>query len=116
MRIGPSALVLANWPVRSSRMRPRLKSIVWERVGQQLRLVYDVRDHFVLDNDDGAVEDLLMLLREGVPTIPEVAEALRDQGRQVPIDDVAAAVDVLDDHRHLEAADKLGRLDQTELE
>jgi molybdopterin/thiamine biosynthesis adenylyltransferase len=94
-------------------MRPRLKSIVWERVGQQLRLVYDVRDQFVLDDEDGAVEALLILLREGGRTMPELAAAMSDQGRQVPVDDVAAAVDVLDHHRLLEDGDQLGRLDET---
>lgn len=94
-------------------MRPRLKSIAWERVGQQLRLVYDVRDQFVLDDEDGAVEALLILLREGGRTLSELAAVLSDQGRKVPVEDVAAAVEVLDHHRLLEDGDQLGRLDES---
>src|SRR6266540_265791 len=40
-------------------MRPRLKGVVWERDGQQLQLVYDIRDHFLLADPDGAVDGLL---------------------------------------------------------
>lgn len=56
-------------------MRPRLKG-VWERNGDELRLVYDIRDHFLLSDPDGAVEALLELLREGGRTLPELAAAL----------------------------------------
>ncbi|TCO56071.1 molybdopterin/thiamine biosynthesis adenylyltransferase [Actinocrispum wychmicini] len=97
-------------------MRPQLKSIVWERVDRQLRLVYDVRDQFVLDDEDGAVEALLVLLRAGGRTVSELAAALGEQGRQVPVDDVVAAVEVLDHYRLLEDGGHLGRLDETEQE
>jgi hypothetical protein len=37
-------------------MRPRLKGVVWQREGRHLRLVYDIRDHFLLADPDGTVE------------------------------------------------------------
>lgn len=94
--------------------RPQLKSIVWERVGQQLRLVYDVRDQFLLDDEDGTVEALLMLLRAGGRTVPELAAALNDP--RVSVYDVAAAVEALDACRLLEDGDQLGRFGETERE
>jgi molybdopterin/thiamine biosynthesis adenylyltransferase len=97
-------------------MRPQLKGVVWERDGRQLRLVYDIRDHFLLADADGAVEALLELLREGGRTLPELAAALNGQGRQIPPDDVAAAVGLLDGHGLLEDGDHLRRLGADERE
>lgn len=97
-------------------MRPRLKGVSWEHDGDQLRLVYDIRDHFVLADPDGAVEALLRLLREGGRTLPELAAALADQGREIPVDDVAAAVGLLDGHGLLEDGDRLGRMGAAERE
>jgi len=97
-------------------MRPRLKGVVWERNGDELRLVYDIRDHFLLSDPDGAVEALLELLREGGRTLPELTAALAGQGRRVPVDDLAAAVELLDGNGLLEDGDRLGRLDADEQE
>lgn len=97
-------------------MRPRLKGVAWERDGDQLRLVYDIRDHFLLADPDGAVEALLELLREGGRTLPELAATLAGQGRSVPVDDLAAAVELLDVNGLLEDGDRLGRLGAAELE
>jgi len=97
-------------------MRPRLKGVIWERVGVQLQLVYDIRDHFLLADPDGAVEALLELLREGGRTLPELAAALAGQGRPVPVDDLAAAVELLDGNGLLEDGDRLGRLVADDME
>lgn len=97
-------------------MRPRLKDVVWERVGPQLRLVYDIRDQFLLADGDGGVEVLLELLREGGRTMPELVAALDDRGRRIPVDDLAAAVALLDGHGLLEDGDHLGRLGADERE
>lgn len=97
-------------------MRPRLKGVVWERDGDQLRLVYDIRDHFLLADPDGAVEALLELLREGGRTLPELVEALAGDGREIPVDDLAAAVELLDGNGLLEDGDRLDRLGAAERE
>lgn len=97
-------------------MRPQLKGVVWERVGERLRLVYDIRDQFVLTDEDGAVERLLELLREGGRTPPELVAALAAAGRDVTIEDVAAAIELLDEHGLLEDGDHLGRLAAAEQE
>jgi molybdopterin/thiamine biosynthesis adenylyltransferase len=95
-------------------VRPQLKGVVWERAGQQLRLVYDIRDQFLLDDEDGAVEALLALLREGGRTLPELAAALGD--RRIPLDDIVAAVALLDSQGLLEDGDHRDRLDVAEQE
>lgn len=58
-------------------MRPQLKEFAWDRDGDQLRLVYDVRDRFVLNDSDGSVERLLDLLREGGRTTTSTAHPTR---------------------------------------
>lgn len=90
--------------------RPRLKSMVWERVGDDLRVVYDIRDHFVLTDPDGTVETLLELLREGGRTVAQLAEALAGGSGPVPVEDLVAVVQVLDAHRLLEDEHRLGNL------
>ncbi|MEV0841736.1 ThiF family adenylyltransferase [Actinocatenispora sera] len=84
-------------------MRPRLKSVAWERDGARLRLVHDVRDRLLVEDPDGAVERLLELLRAGGRTVAELAEQLA-----MPVDDVAAAVAALDEYRLLEDGERLG--------
>lgn len=84
-------------------MRPVLKSAVWERVGDQLRVVYDRRDQLLLEDPDGVVEALLDLLATGGRTVAEIAAELR-----IPVDDVSAAVAELDGCGLLEDSDRLG--------
>lgn len=91
-------------------MRPRLKGVVWERDGDDLRVVYDRRDPMAVADPDGAVEALLGLLREGGRTPAELAAELAAGGRAIGADDVAAALGVLDEHRLVEDGDRLGRL------
>ncbi|GAA4532122.1 HesA/MoeB/ThiF family protein [Nonomuraea ferruginea] len=86
-------------------MRPRLKTLAWERAGDELRLVYDPRDRLVLPDPDGTVEKLLHLLREGGRTVAELAGEL-----SLPVADVSAAVAALDAERLLEDGDRLGEL------
>jgi molybdopterin-synthase adenylyltransferase len=86
-------------------VRPVLKSAAWERVADRLRVVYDLRDQFVIEDPDGAVEALLGLLAQGGRTVPELAAALR-----VPVDDVIAALELLDDCGLVEDGDPLRSL------
>jgi len=92
-------------------MIPRLKGVVWQRVGEQLRVVYDIRDHFVLPDPDGRIEMLLELLAEGGRSLPELADAFARRGSPVPERDLAGAVELLDAHRLLEDGRRLGRID-----
>ena len=85
-------------------MRPQFKDVRWERVGPDLRLVYDTKEQLLIEDADVAVENLLELLREGGREPAELAGALK-----VPVDDVMAAVELLDSHRLLEDGDRLGR-------
>ena len=86
-------------------LTPQLKDVAWERVGTDLRLVYDLRDQFVVEDPDGRVEKLVRLLREGGRTVAELSEAL-----SLPEEDVAAAVAVFDGEGLLEDGDRRGRL------
>ena len=95
---------------------PKLKSVVWRRDGQRLQVVYDVRDHFLVEDPDGTVELLLRLLAEGGRTVDELARALAEEGRAVAVEDVAAAVHLLDAHRLLEDGRRLGRFGELERE
>lgn len=92
-------------------MVPRLKDVVWQRAGDQVRVVYDVRDHFLLDDPDGQVETLLELLAEGGRSLPELADAFARRGTRVPERDLAEAVAMLDAHRLLEDERRLGWID-----
>jgi molybdopterin/thiamine biosynthesis adenylyltransferase len=97
-------------------MTPLLKGVVWERDGELLRVVYDIRDHFLLPDPDGTVETVLQLLREGGRTLPELAGAVAARGSPVPVDDLAEAVALFDAHGLLEDQQRLGRLDHPEQE
>lgn len=92
-------------------MRPQLKDVAWERVGDQLRLVYDPRDQLLLTDPEGSVEKLLALLREGGRTITELAAEL-----SLPVTDVLAAVEAFDAERLLENGDHLGGLNAADAE
>jgi molybdopterin/thiamine biosynthesis adenylyltransferase len=92
-------------------MRPRLKGIAWERVGDELRLVYDPRDQLILTDPDGTVEKLIGLLSEGGRTVAELADELSlDEA------DVQGAVTAFDAERLLEDGDRLDRLEPADTE
>lgn len=95
---------------------PRLKGVVWQRDGDQLRVVYDIRDHFLLPDPDGRVAALLELLAEGGRTVPELAGVFAERGTPVPVEEVAAAVELLDAERLLEDEERTGQLDPTQQE
>lgn len=97
-------------------MRPRLKGVVWEREGDQLRVVYDIRDYFLLADPDETVETLLELLREGGRTLAELAEFFAGHGLPVPVEDLAAAVELFDSYGLLEDEQRRGRLGEVERE
>jgi molybdopterin/thiamine biosynthesis adenylyltransferase len=91
-------------------MKPRLKGVAWTRDGEQLLLVYDVRELLVIADPDGTVETLLELLRDGGRTLAEIVDELGLRGRTVPAEDVTAAVELLDSYRLLEDGRRLGRI------
>ncbi|CAN7225761.1 HesA/MoeB/ThiF family protein [Knoellia sp. LjRoot47] len=90
-------------------MRPRLKDVVWERMGDELTLVFDQRSPLVVSDVDGRMETLLGLLRRGDHTVPELAAQLSTAGPEVSAEDVHGIVAALDGHRLVEDADRLGR-------
>ncbi|MFI7107011.1 HesA/MoeB/ThiF family protein [Nonomuraea sp. NPDC050227] len=92
-------------------MRPRLKNVAWQRVGDELHLVYDLRDRLIVTDPGGQVEKLLALLREGGRTVSELADDLA-----LPVQDVLGAIEALDAERLLEDGDRLGVLDAAEAE
>lgn len=92
-------------------MKPRLKNAVWVRNGENLQVVYDVRERFTIVDADGIVELLLELLRDGGRTVGELADALASQGRDVGNVDVANAIESLDMHGLLTDDDRLGQFD-----
>ncbi len=92
-------------------VRPRLKSVAWERDGDEVRVVYDLRDQFLLADPDGTVSTLLELLTEGGRTPAQLAAAITERGAPVPVRDVVDAVDLLDSHGLVEDEDRLGRFD-----
>jgi molybdopterin/thiamine biosynthesis adenylyltransferase len=91
-------------------MVPRLKGVLWQRVGDELRVVYDIRDHFVLADPDRQIEALLELLAEGGRSLPELAGVFAERGTPVPEPDLADALAILDTHRLLEDERRLGRI------
>lgn len=93
-------------------MRPKLKQVLWERDGDLLRVVYDIRDYFEIADPDGTVEALLGLLREGDRTVAQLAGSLDD----VTVEEVEAALSAFDDQGLLEDADHLGRFSAAERE
>lgn len=96
--------------------RPRLKNVVWERVGDELRVVFDRREQLLLEDPDGSVDALLELLREGGRTDVELAEALSTGWDLVPVEDVRVAIAELDANGLVEDGDRLGRLSAAQAE
>lgn len=90
--------------------RPRLKTVVWERTGTELRVVYDRREQLLIDDADGSAEALLELLHAGGRTVEELAGALSMGDRRVSAGDAAGAVEAFDAHGLLEDGNRLGRL------
>jgi molybdopterin-synthase adenylyltransferase len=96
--------------------RPQLKGVVWERADAELRVVYDRRDQLMVNDPDGTVAELLALLRDGGRDVGGLAAALSARGRAVPLEDVRAAVALLDEYGLLEDGVRLGRLTPVEAE
>jgi molybdopterin/thiamine biosynthesis adenylyltransferase len=80
-------------------MRPALKAIEWERHGDDLLVVHDVRQGLVLSDPNGSVERLFHLLRCGRHDVRSLALALA-----LPVEIIEAALATLDAHRLLEDA------------
>lgn len=96
--------------------QPQLKGVVWQREGDLLRVVYDIRDHFLLPDPDRKVEELLQLLAEGGRTVAELAGVFATREDPVPVAEIAAAVELLDSEGLLEDGTRLGRLTEPETE
>jgi molybdopterin/thiamine biosynthesis adenylyltransferase len=92
-------------------LTPQLKDVAWERTGTELRLVYDLRDQFVIDDPDGTVEKLVRLLGGGGRTVAELGAEL-----SLPEEEVAAAIAALDAEGLLEDRDRRGWLHAEEAE
>ncbi|MGW2397476.1 ThiF family adenylyltransferase [Kitasatospora sp. NPDC001664] len=86
-------------------MRPRLKTVLWERAGESLRVAHDRRDQLLVEDPTGQVEKLLELLREGTRTVEELAVEMG-----LSPTDLSEAVAEFDSCGLLEDADRLGRL------
>jgi molybdopterin/thiamine biosynthesis adenylyltransferase len=100
------------WAMREEvrcRMEPMLKEVAWSRWGDELRVVFDVREPILVLDPDGSVERLLGLLCEGGRTIPVIAAEL---GRSP--EDVATVVELLDRLRLVEDGQRLGGLSREE--
>jgi molybdopterin/thiamine biosynthesis adenylyltransferase len=96
--------------------RPQLKGVVWERVDDELRVVYDRRDQLLISDPDGTVEALLGLLREGERIADELAAALSTGRQPVPVEEVRAAVALLDEYGLVEDGNHRGRLSPADAE
>jgi len=97
-------------------VHPRLKGLAWQREGDELRLVYDIREQFLVDDPNGVVEALLLLLDEGGRTPAELAECLTAQGTPVTTEDVDNALALFDSHGLVEDADGCAAFNDTERE
>lgn len=97
-------------------MRPRLKDLAWQREGDALRLVYDIREQFVLDDPDGVIEALVLLLERGGLDPEELAARLTDQGMPVTAAEVGSALEVFDEHGLVEDGDDSASLTAGERE
>ena len=101
-------------------MHPRLKRVAWQREGDDLRLVYDIREQFVLEDPDGVVEALIVLLEEGGRTPAQLAQALdarfASQGTPISTQDVEGALAMLDEQGLVEVDDVSGAFTPEEQE
>jgi molybdopterin/thiamine biosynthesis adenylyltransferase len=95
---------------------PQLKGVVWERAGDELRVIYDRRDQLLIPDPDGTVDTLLALLRDGGRTVVELAAAMSERGSPVAVQDVRDAVAALDEYGLVEDGNRLGRLPAAEAE
>lgn len=86
-------------------MHPRLKGLARRREGDELRLVYDIREQFVLHDPDGVVEALIELLEAGGRTPSELALLLKEHGMPVSTADVEEALALFDSHGLVEDDD-----------
>jgi molybdopterin/thiamine biosynthesis adenylyltransferase len=97
-------------------VHPRLKGLAWQREGDELRLVYDIREQFVLADPDGVVEALLHLLEEGGRTPAELAGHLTGQGMAVSPADIGEALALFDSHGLVEDGDGWAAFSHSERE
>lgn len=89
-------------------MRVGLKHVGWQRTSGGVEVVLDPRESIELSDPDGSVARLVELLAQGGRTVAELADALRSSHPTVTDDDVAAAVEALDDLRLLEDDSRTG--------
>jgi molybdopterin/thiamine biosynthesis adenylyltransferase len=92
-------------------VRPRLKGVVWEREGDELRVVYDRRSQLMVADPGGAVQRLLELLRDGGRTTNELAAATSTSTLEI-----SEALDLLDLYGLVEDGDRRGGLSSAQRE
>jgi molybdopterin/thiamine biosynthesis adenylyltransferase len=95
---------------------PQLKGVVWERVGGELRVVYDRREQLLVSDPDGRVEALFDLLLAGGRTVEELASVLSRGFGPVPVSDVREVLAELDACGLIEDGRRLGTLAPDEAE
>lgn len=92
-------------------VRPQLKSISVVQQPSQVVLVRRSLEETYLDDDNGSVAALLLLLAQGRYTVAELPAAMREKGFEVTGSEVAAAVEALDEVGVLLRADSDADLD-----
>jgi len=92
-------------------VRPQLKGVVWERVGEELRVVYDRRSQLLISDPAEAAERLLELLRQGGRTSDELATATSTSTTEI-----AEALGLLDAYGLLEDGDRRNGLSPAQRE
>jgi molybdopterin-synthase adenylyltransferase len=86
-------------------MRPQLKHLAWERIDHQVRVAFDLREQFLIEDPDGTIARLFDLLGTGEHTLVDLAAAL-----DVPEAEVAAVIESFDQIGLLEDASRLRQL------
>lgn len=87
-------------------MRVALKECAWELTGEELLVVFDVREALTLSDSDGRVAALLTELQRAPQTAGELSIALAQQGIDVSEAEVAAGLAGLDSLGLVEDADR----------
>lgn len=87
-------------------MRVTLKECAWELTGEDLLVVFDVREAITLSDPDGRVAALLSELQRAPQTAGELSAALGRRGIDVSEEDVAAGLAGLDSLGLVEDADR----------
>ena len=89
---------------------PKLKNVVWERLGQNILVMVDRRQMLTVADPDGRIEALMSLLADGTRSASELADALSPRFPDVTAVAVAHGIEALDRLSMLEDATPAGPL------